>query len=173
MGQEVVYLGLGSNLGDKVANCRRALEEIALSGRTKVQIISSLYKTEPVGYQDQAWFINCAVQVMTTLAPRALVRLLQAIELRMGRTKTFTMGPRIIDLDILFYGAASVDEPDLIIPHPRLHERGFVLVPLAEIAPDLPHPVLKKTVNELLNSIGGKGVESYAAPPTIRVSPLS
>lgn len=173
MTQHIVYLGVGSNLGDKASNCLRALEEIALSGHTKVHIISSLYKTDPVGYQDQDWFINCVAQILTTLAPRPLVRLLQGIEQQMGRTRTFAMGPRIIDLDILFYGAAIVEEPDLIIPHPHLHERGFVLAPLAEIAPDLPHPVLKKTVDELLKIIGEKGVELYAAPPTIRVSPLS
>lgn len=173
MTQHIVYLGVGSNLGDKVNNCLRALEEIALSGQNKVHSISSLYKTVPLGYHNQDWFINCVAQVMTTLSPRPLVRLLQGIEQQIGRTKTFKMGPRIIDLDILLYGTAIIEEPDLIIPHPHMHERAFVLAPLAEIAPDLPHPVLKKTVNELLKIIGEKGVELYASPPTISVSPLS
>jgi 2-amino-4-hydroxy-6-hydroxymethyldihydropteridine diphosphokinase len=88
----------------------------------------------------------------------------------MGRQKTFTMGPRVIDLDILFYDDLVVDEADLIIPHPRLHEREFVLVPLAEIAPDLVHPILKKTVKELLKNRGKEGVEMYAAPPALEVS---
>ena len=165
MRQEAVYLGLGSNIGDKVANCLLALEEISASDHNHLHAVSSLYKTEPIGYQEQDWFINCVAEVSTTLPPRSLHALLQGIEKRMGREKTVPMGPRIIDLDILFYGNEVVKEPDLIIPHPRLHERGFVLIPLAELAPDLLHPVLKKTIRDLLKKIGYKGIEQYAAPP--------
>ena len=165
MRQEFVYLGLGSNIGDKVANCLRALEEISASKQHHIKAVSSLYKTEPIGYQDQDWFINCVAEVSTTLQPLPLHAFLQRIEKGMGRIKTVTMGPRIIDLDILFYGAEVVEEADLIIPHPHLHERRFVLVPLVELAPGLLHPFLKKTVRNLLKETGNGGVELYAATP--------
>lgn len=169
MGREVVYLGLGSNLGDKVSNCLRALEDLSSSGQNNIQAISSLYKTEPIGYREQDWFINCVAEVITPLSPRSLLQLLQGVEERMGRSRTFRWGPRVIDLDILLYGAEVIEEADLIIPHPHLHERGFVLIPLAELAPDLIHPVLKKTVKELRKGIEEGGVEFYAAPPIAEI----
>ena len=168
MTQEVVYLGLGSNLGDKVANCLRALTEVSASHHNHIKAVSSLYKTEPIGYRDQDWFINCVAEVSTLLSPRALLQILQEIERRMGKRQLFKWGPRVIDLDILLYGAEVVQEADVIIPHPYLHKRGFVLFPLAELAPDLLHPVLKKTVKELLKGIEEEGgVELYAIPPAI------
>jgi 2-amino-4-hydroxy-6-hydroxymethyldihydropteridine diphosphokinase len=163
--QEVVYLGLGSNIGEKVANCLLALEAISASHHHLITAVSSLYKTAPVGYRNQDWFINCVAEVSTALPPRPLHAFLQGIEKDMGRHKTFRMGPRIIDLDILFYGAEVIKDADLIIPHPHLHERGFVLIPLAELAPGLFHPVLKKTVTDLLKETGTGGVELYAPPP--------
>jgi len=163
--QEAVYLGLGSNLGDKTAQCLRALKEISASTHNHIRAVSSLYKTEPIGYRNQDWFINCVAEVSTTLPPHPLQEFLHGIERLMGRKKTVKMGPRIIDLDILFYGNEVVDEGGLIIPHPSLHERRFVLVPLAELAPDLRHPVFKTTIKDLLKKQSEGGVELYAPPP--------
>ena len=172
MRREAVYLGVGSNLGDKVSNCLRALERVSSSGQNYIEAVSSFYKTEPIGYREQDWFINCVAEVSTLLSPRALLQILQGIERRMGRKQLFKWGPRVIDLDILLYGAEVVQEADVIIPHPYLHKRGFVLFPLAELAPDLLHPVLKKTIKELLKGIEEEGgVELYAASPPIEKFP--
>lgn len=167
MGEDSVYLGLGSNLGDKADNCRRALELISASAHTQLVAISSFYKTAPVGYLEQDWFINCAVRVNTILPPHKLRQFLQGIEGQMGRVRTFPMGPRLIDIDILLYGDMVISEGDLTIPHPRLHERAFVLVPLAELAPELSHPILHKTIRQLLDKKGTEGVEPYLPPPQL------
>jgi 2-amino-4-hydroxy-6-hydroxymethyldihydropteridine diphosphokinase len=145
-----VYLGLGSNLGDKVANLREALRLLAGAHDSGVTLlaVSSLYRTEPVGYVDQDWFLNAASHVTTQLTPRELLKRLLGIERELGRVRTVRDGPRIIDLDILLWDKLTINEDDLVIPHPRLHERLFVLDPLAELAPDLRLPTLGKTVAE-------------------------
>lgn len=144
-----VYLSLGSNMGDRGANIARALEK--LSGRgVRVTRASSLYETEPVEFREQAWFLNSVVEAETELEPSELLAAALEVERALGRERRVPKGPRLIDIDILLYGDAVIDTPELQVPHPRMAARRFVLVPFAEIAPHAVHPVLKKTVAELL-----------------------
>jgi 2-amino-4-hydroxy-6-hydroxymethyldihydropteridine diphosphokinase len=147
-----IYVGLGSNLGDRLANIRKAIE---LMKEERVEIIkeSSIYETEPVGYKQQGWFLNSVVKGRIELSPRRIWKRLEKIERSMGREREVKWGPRIIDLDILFYGNKVLNGKELRIPHSELHKRRFVLVPLKEIAPKLVHPVFKKTVSELLRDL--------------------
>ncbi len=142
------YIGLGSNLGDKKANCRKAIALLAKNNR--VVRASSLYCTEPVGFAEQDDFVNAVVELETSLSPKALLDQCLAIEKELGRVRTIHWGPRTIDVDILFYGDVIIDAPELIIPHPQLHTRRFVLAPLCELAPQAVHPKLRKTAAELL-----------------------
>ena len=122
-------------------------------GTMNMIAMSSVYETQPMYYENQDWFLNCVVAVQTNLKPSALLKCLQAIELGLGRQRNVKFGPRVIDLDILFYGDETVSEPGIEIPHPRLAERPFVLIPLNEIRPKLIHPVLGKSVSELLANL--------------------
>lgn len=142
-------VALGSNLGDREENLRQAIKRIT-SQRMSLIKMSSIYETEPMYYESQDWFLNCVVAVETDQKSGALLKRLQAIELELGRQRGVRFGPRVIDLDILFYGDEIVSEPGLEVPHPRLAERPFVLIPLNEIRPALMHPVLGKSVSELL-----------------------
>ena len=143
-------IGLGSNLGDRQANLKRAVREIERSEGSKVIAVSSFYESEPVGREDQPDFVNAAAEVWTTLSPRSLLGILRGIELRMGRRRLERWGPRNVDLDILLFGDYVLSEADLTIPHPRMHQRRFVLAPLCEIAPDALHPVLGMRIRDLL-----------------------
>ena len=148
-GGKLIYLSLGSNLGDRAVNLERAITALPGAG---VQVLrrSSLYETEPVDFLAQPWFLNCVVEAETLLMPRQLLHALQAIERAFGSRKLVARGPRVIDLDILFYGASVIRTEEMEIPHPRMAQRHFVLVPLAELAPGLRHPVLGATIAEMI-----------------------
>jgi 2-amino-4-hydroxy-6-hydroxymethyldihydropteridine diphosphokinase len=147
--KEKVYVSLGSNLGDRTKNMQQALMALRQEG-IAVTKISSVYETEPVDYLDQPWFLNMAVEGETELAPAALLETLRGIETQMGSKKLVAKGPRLIDMDILLYASEIIDTPELQIPHPRMHLRRFVLQPLAEIAPNVRHPILAMTAAEML-----------------------
>jgi 2-amino-4-hydroxy-6-hydroxymethyldihydropteridine diphosphokinase len=148
-----VYLSLGSNLGDREKNLRTA---IAALGEAQVRVtrVSSFYETEPVDLREQPWFLNCVVQGETKAPAQDLLRALRGIESRMGSEKLVPKGPRLIDLDILLYGDDTIDTRELQVPHPRMLQRKFVLVPLAEIAPDLRHPSWAEPAAALLRRTG-------------------
>ena len=153
----LIYLSLGSNLGDRAANLDRAIEALPEAG-VLVLRRSSLYETEPVDFLDQPWFLNCAVEAETSLPPEQLLGALQGIERRLGSRKLIARGPRIVDLDVLFYGDSVVRSSEIEIPHPRMTERRFVLVPLAELAPTFVHPILHATCAELLARTGDHSI---------------
>ena len=155
------YLGLGSNLGDKRAYLGQALDRLSLF--CTVKKVSSLYVTEPVGNKEQDWFLNAAVHIGCEQPPTELLPMLLAIERDLGRVRSAKNAPRTIDIDLLFYGDLVLESEDLAVPHPRLHERRFVLAPLAEIAPDLMHPVLGRSIQELADTLeSGERVERLA-----------
>lgn len=154
MNLEDAYIALGSNLKNPADQVRAGFEELAMLPDTLLAAISSLYSNAAVGYVDQPDFVNAVAKIQTGLAPRALLAELLAIERRFGRVREFENAPRTLDLDIVLYGSATIDEPGLTVPHPRMHERAFVIVPLAEIAPDLvvpgrgPIPTLLRGVDQ-------------------------
>ncbi len=156
-----VYLGLGSNMGNRQDNLHKALE--LLSERLRVEKVSSIYDTAPVGNPAQPRFLNQVCQVSTRLAPKDVLALAKGIESKLGRTAGGADRPRPIDIDILFYDEQVIETPELTIPHPRLTERAFVLVPLDEIAPDLVHPVIHKSIRQLLSEV--TGVEGVVKQP--------
>ena len=153
---EPIFLALGTNLGDREANLSNARE--SLPPEVVVVQASSIYVTPPWGYEDQPDFLNQVLETRSDLEPLQLLAHIKSVEAQMGRLQTFRNGPRLIDLDILFYGQRVVDETGLQIPHPRLQERAFVLVPLSEIAPDFVHPVLDVKVKTLLSLVDTQGV---------------
>ena len=159
----IAYIGIGSNVGNKLHQCEQAISEILKFNRHKLLAKSSFFKTKPIGYTFQDWFVNGVIKIETDLEPLNLLRLLKTIESLLGRTETFQWGPRTIDLDILIFEDREIRTEDLQIPHPLLHERQFVLIPLAEIDRDLIHPVFKKTIGDLLENLKeDQGVEKIS-----------
>lgn len=146
------FLGLGSNLGDRLANLRRAAGLIAATDGIRVRRSSRVYESDPVGGPAQPDYLNAVLEIETTLGPRELLEACLSVEHEMGRVRAERWGPRVIDVDVLTYGRKDVDEPGLVVPHPRMHERGFVLVPLLELTADPPLP-------------GGRTLSSLRLPP--------
>ena len=149
----ITYIGIGSNMGDKKGMCLRAFDLLEQAGRVVKH--SSLYRTQPLGYTEQEDFINAVAAVDTALAPAEVLKICLSIENKMGRERKVLWGPRTLDLDILLYGTEIINQPDLIVPHPFLSSRRFALAPLAEIAPEALHPVLRKNVAQLLAELSG------------------
>lgn len=157
--KHIVYLGMGTNAGDRFANLQAAV--VRLSPQLDVREVSRVYQTPPWGYTDQADFLNLVAKAETTLTPKELLDFLKDLEAKIGRTATFRWGPREIDIDILFYNDRILKGQEITIPHPRLHERAFVLIPLSELNRDLVHPVLNQTVAKMLEGVDHKGVSVY------------
>ena len=149
----VVYLCLGSNLGEREKNLTQALT--LLSQKAKLEKVSSIYETEPIGYKEQPFFLNLVCRISTNLSPEELLRLAKTMENKIGRVPSFSNAPRLIDIDILLYDDQIIETQDLVIPHPRMTERAFVLIPLAEIAPGVIHPQAGKSIAELAASVAG------------------
>jgi 2-amino-4-hydroxy-6-hydroxymethyldihydropteridine diphosphokinase len=154
--RETVFIGFGSNVGDRVDFCDRAVTLLSLLPHSQLTGVSLLYETEPVydhAQPGEGWFLNGVVQLETDITPNSLLTVLREIERSLGRDEDDRAGPRRIDLDILFYGHRAIDEPGLVIPHPRLHQRRFVLIPLSELDPLWVHPVLQRTITQLLAEV--------------------
>jgi 2-amino-4-hydroxy-6-hydroxymethyldihydropteridine diphosphokinase len=162
--EHLVFIALGTNLGDRLANLQTAIR--LLPPNVKLVAQSPVYQTTPWGYEDQPDFLNQVIQAETSLPPEELLADLKEIEIRVGRKPSFRYGPRVVDMDILFYDKLVLDQSGLQIPHPRLHERAFVLVPLHDLAPELKHPVLNATVGELLSGVDVSEVTPFAYQET-------
>ena len=159
MKEHIVYLALGTNMGDRPGNLKQAIT--ALTPQLEVKAKSQVYETPPWGFEDQPKFLNQVIKANTYLDPEPLLKHLKRLEVALGRKESFPNGPRLIEMDILFYDDLVLEKPSLVLPHPRLHERGFVLLPLLEIAPNLVHPVHKKSVREMAEMCNMTGIEKF------------
>jgi 2-amino-4-hydroxy-6-hydroxymethyldihydropteridine diphosphokinase len=151
---KTVYIGIGSNLGDPYENCIKAIERIKKDPFSGIKAISPFYRTQPVGVEGQGWFINAVLCINTGLSSTEIIHMLLDVEKKIGRTRSgVRWESRVIDLDVLLIGNEIINDKNLIVPHPRMHTRRFVMAPMVDIAPDLIHPVLKKSMREILNEI--------------------
>ena len=156
--KHTAYICVGSNLGNKLENCRQGVAELTRGKTSRLMEQSPVYQTEPVDYKDQNWFVNYVVKIETVLEPLALLDRLKSIEHHAGRTRdSVRFGPRVLDLDIIFYDEMVMDDPRLVIPHPRMHKRRFVLKPVCDIDPHINHPVFHCTMQSLLEKIDEDG----------------
>lgn len=154
MEKHTAYISAGSNIGDKLLNCKNGLTALTESGATAIKAWSSFYKTSPVDFKEQDWFVNAVVKIETELDPFELLKDMNSIQIRAGRTcDQVRFGPRILDLDIILYDNVVADLPGLTIPHPRMHKRRFVLKPICDIDPEVIHPVFKKSLKHLLENL--------------------
>jgi 2-amino-4-hydroxy-6-hydroxymethyldihydropteridine diphosphokinase len=156
----VAYIGLGANEGDPQRQLKQAISHLAAAEEIELVKASSFYLNPPLGPPDQPWYVNAVIEVRTRLTPEELLRVLHRVEQDLGRVRRERWGPRVIDLDLLLYNGVILSGPDLSLPHPEMHNRSFVLVPLAEIAPQAWHPALEKTASELLGSLAPEDRES-------------
>lgn len=148
------YIGAGSNIGDKLANCKKGIDALVKSGKAILKAQSRFYRTEPVGFKDQDWFVNVVFKIETDLEPLPLLKELKSIERAIGRVHNpIKFGPRVLDLDILFYDDLVTNSSGLVIPHPRMHKRRFVIKPICDINPKIIHPLLKKNMQYLLDNL--------------------
>ena len=159
------YVGFGSNIEDRLNYITQALQLLLEVDRVSLIQISSLYETEPVGYEEQGWFLNGVIAVETSLLVHQLLALLKTIEGLVGRQHRARWGPREVDLDLLIYDQCCINTPDLTVPHPEMHRRSFVLVPFAEIAPDVLHPIFQQNIRTLLSNLNDEKTVKLAAPP--------
>jgi 2-amino-4-hydroxy-6-hydroxymethyldihydropteridine diphosphokinase len=166
-----IYIALGTNIGERLANLRAAIQSLA--PQFDLVAASRVYETPPWGYADQPAFLNMALHARTEASPAESLERLKQLEVELGREPGFRWGPRLIDLDILFYDELVLNTPPLVIPHPRLHERGFVLIPLMDIAPDLRHPIFGKTIRQLLADVDAGGIVPFAEQIETTVTPKS
>ena len=159
------YIGFGSNIDNRFTYITQALQMLLEADSVSLRQISSLYETEPVGYEEQDWFLNGVIAVETRLLAHQLLILLKAVEGLVGRRDRTRWAPREVDLDLLIYDQSCINTPDLIVPHPEMHQRSFVLIPFAEVAPDVLHPILQQDIRTLLSNLNDEKIVKLVAPP--------